>query len=172
MEGELRLVALLLYGGGLRLMECLQLRVKDVELGSREIRVRRGKGGKDRVTMLPDAARALLEAQLARVRALHSADLTRGGGAAPLSRKAPGWTTDLAWQWLFPARRTSRLGYGEGAPPSLAPECRTAADAGSSNAVRHREARDLSHAAALLRDPPVGGWLRHPKVQELLGHRT
>lgn len=58
MEGERRLVASLLYGGGLRLMECLQLWVKDVELERREIRVRRGKGGRDRVTMLPDAAHA------------------------------------------------------------------------------------------------------------------
>ena len=91
------------YGAGLRLLECLTLRVKDLDIARGEIRVRRGKGGKDRVTMLPEIARSVLEMQLERVRALHARDLAGGGGrvALPtaLDRKAPSWATDLAWQW-------------------------------------------------------------------------
>ena len=112
MEGELKLVCLLLYGSGLRLMECLTLRVKDVDVVRGEVRVRWGKGGKDRVTMLASAARALVEVQVARVARLHAQDLARGAGVAPLPGalvgKAPSWARDLAWQWLFPARRTYR----------------------------------------------------------------
>ena len=114
LDGEVQLVALLLYGAGLRLMESLTLRVKDVDLACGEITVRRGKGGKDRVTMLPSVARAALERQLERVRRLHERDRATGGGRAPLpdalARKAPGWATDLAWQWVFPAHRRYRDG--------------------------------------------------------------
>jgi len=92
------LVALLLYGAGLRLMEAMTLRVKDVDFGRGEIRVRRGKGGKDRVTMLPQAARAPLVRHLASVKALHQQDLrTRGGAVAlpdALDRKAPSLATE------------------------------------------------------------------------------
>ncbi len=112
LEGTWRLIALLLYGAGLRLMECLTLRLKDLDLSRGEIRVRRGKGGKDRVTMLPVIVRPLLERHLARVRALHARDLADGAGrvALPeaLDRKAPAWATDLAWQWVFPASRRYR----------------------------------------------------------------
>ena len=112
LHGTSRLIALLLYGAGLRLMECLTLRVKDLDLVRGEIRVRRGKGGKDRVTVLPVSARPALEQHLERVRALHARDLAEGAGhvALPtaLERKAPGWATDLAWQWVFPAARRYR----------------------------------------------------------------
>jgi len=112
LDGDVRLVALLLYGAGLRLLECLTLRIKDVDLARGEIRVRRGKGSKDRVTMLPTIARARLEQQLARVRALHERDRQSGGGLVELpealSRKAPSWARELAWQWVFPARRRYR----------------------------------------------------------------
>jgi len=112
LRGVTRLIALLLYGAGLRLLECLTLRMKDLDLARGEIRVRRGKGGKDRVTMLPDAARPALEKHLVRVRALHARDLADGAGrvALPtaLERKAPAWATDLAWQWVFPASRRYR----------------------------------------------------------------
>jgi site-specific recombinase XerD len=77
LHGPTRLIALLLYGAGLRLLECLTLRVKAVDFARGEIRVRRGKGGKDRVTMLPDIARLALEEHLVRVRALHVRDLVR-----------------------------------------------------------------------------------------------
>jgi len=109
LPGDYHLVGLLLYGSGLRLLECLTLRVKDVDLERREIRVRRGKGQKDRVTMLPDAARGLLGDHLARVRAGHERDLAAGGGAVvmpgALARKYPGAARSWVWQWVFPARR-------------------------------------------------------------------
>ena len=93
LHGTTRLIALLLYGAGLRLLECLTLRMKDLDFTRGEIRVRRGKGGKDRVTMLPGIARPALEQHLVRVRALHARDLRDGAGrvALPmaLDRKAP-----------------------------------------------------------------------------------
>lgn len=93
-------------------MECLTLRLKDLDLERGEIRVRRGKGGKDRVTMIPALARPALERHLERVRALHARDVAAGAGrvALPtaLDRKAPSWATDLAWQWVFPAARRYR----------------------------------------------------------------
>lgn len=112
LHGVPRLIALLLYGSGLRLMECLTLRVKDLDLDTGELRVRRGKGGKDRVTMLPAVARPALARQLAWVRARHARDVAEGAGhvvlPAALERKAPSWSTDLAWQWVFPASRRYR----------------------------------------------------------------
>ena len=93
LSGDSWLVSLLLYGAGLRLNECLSLRVKDVDLDRREVTVRRGKGSKDRVTMLPVTVREPLLKQLERVRVLHGRDLASGGGEVVLPealiRKAP-----------------------------------------------------------------------------------
>jgi integron integrase len=112
------LVAMLLYGSGLRLMECLTLRVKDLDFERGEIRVRRAKGGKDRVTMLAGVLREPLERHLVRVRELHERDLAVGGGAVALpgalERKGAGLATDWAWQWVFPATRTYRRGGSGG----------------------------------------------------------
>ncbi len=112
LHGTSRLIGLLLYGSGLRLMECLTLRIKDLDLVRGEIRIRRGKGGKDRVTMLPAIVKPGLERHLERVRALHERDLAAGAGrvAMPmaLDRKAPGWAAELGWQWVFPASRRYR----------------------------------------------------------------
>lgn len=109
LEGEPWLVAMLLYGSGLRLQECLELRVKDIDFDRREVTVRRGKGEKDRVTMLPAAVREPLRVQLGAVVAMHQRDLAAGGGRVvlpeALARKAPGWATDPGWQWVFPASR-------------------------------------------------------------------
>jgi integron integrase len=111
-SGEARLVAMLLYGAGLRLMEACSLRVKDVDLDRREIVVRLGKGARDRLTMLPDSLVPLLEAQLRRVRELHRGDLAAGRGYVVVpggyERKAPSAPRDLRWQWLFPAKRSFR----------------------------------------------------------------
>jgi site-specific recombinase XerD len=79
MEGTSRLVATLLYGSGLRLLECLQLRVKDVDCASHEIMIRGGKGDKDRITMLPHAAQASLRKHLDEMQRMHARDLPRGG---------------------------------------------------------------------------------------------
>jgi integron integrase len=112
LRGVERLVASLLYGSGLRLLEALTLRVKDVDFERREIRVRRGKGDRDRVAPLPEAcARPLLQ-HLREVRALHERDLAEGFGAVALpdalARKYPGAAREWAWQWIFPASRRYR----------------------------------------------------------------
>jgi integron integrase len=103
------LMAMLLYGSGLRLKECLRLRVKDVEFDRNEIVVREGKGNKDRVTMLPSAVTEPLRAHLARVRRLHERDLQAGLGRVQLpdalSRKYPNADREFGWQWVFPASR-------------------------------------------------------------------
>jgi integron integrase len=101
------LVCTLLYGSGLRLLECLHLRVKDIDFERNEIVVRDGKGQKDRVTMLPVACRRQLLDHLAKVGQLHEDDLRLGMGRAPLpdavARKYPGADRQWAWQYVFPA---------------------------------------------------------------------
>ena len=109
MRGSPKLVASLLYGSGLRLMEALRLRVKDVDFGMNQLMVRSGKGDRDRVTMLPAAVRPELERQLVRVRRQHERDLAAGAGRTllphGLAKKYPNAATELGWQWVFPARR-------------------------------------------------------------------
>lgn len=106
-EGTHALILGLLYGSGLRLLEGLRLRVKDVEFSRREILVRDGKGAKDRVTMLPVGLVAPLQAHLLRVRALHGQDLARGFGTVhlpdALARKYPRAEAQWGWQYVFPA---------------------------------------------------------------------
>jgi len=108
-EAPYRLPTALLYGGGLRLMEALRLRVKDIDLDRRQISVRDGKGQKDRVTVLPERWRERLAAHLAEVRALHARDLERGYAGTTfwpaLERKYPGAPREWAWQYVFPASR-------------------------------------------------------------------
>src|SRR5450759_5413885 len=110
MEGTPQLVAMLLYGSGLRVLECLQLRVKDVDFAAHEIVVRSGKGDKDRLTMLPLGIEERLREHLKEVRALHERDLKRGGGRADIpnapARKFPHSSTEWLWQSVFPAART------------------------------------------------------------------
>ncbi|MFO1488010.1 MAG: integron integrase [Verrucomicrobiota bacterium] len=112
MEGTPQLMARLLYGTGMRLMECLRLRVKDVDFERNEILVREGKGGKDCRTLLPESLRAPLQTHLQRVRLLHERDLADGLGwvALPyaLARKYPQAEREWAWQWVFPSATRSR----------------------------------------------------------------
>ena len=107
MPARARLLASLLYGTGMRLMEGLRLRVKDVDFARREILVRDGKGGKDRRTMLPASLEAGLREALAHALRLHAADLADGHGRVwlphALARKYPNAATEPAWQYLFPA---------------------------------------------------------------------
>jgi integron integrase len=109
MEGEPRLMATLLYGAGLRLLECCRLRVKDVDFARNQITVRRGKGDKDRTTMLPGSIKPELAAHLERARAQHARDLAAGAGwvelPGALSRKLPNAGREWPWQWVFPATR-------------------------------------------------------------------
>jgi len=107
LEGAKWLMASLLYGAGLRQIECLQLRVKDVDFAYRQILVRDAKGAKDRVTMLPEQAVQPLQAHLGRVRSLHQRDLAAGHGEVSLpyalARKYPRAGCEWGWQFVFPS---------------------------------------------------------------------
>lgn len=109
MEGVWQLMASLLYGSGLRLLECSSLRVKDLDFGNGQIVVRRGKGQKDRVTLLPRSLLARLEGHLVKVRARHQLDLSEGTGSVALPgalrSKYPQASREWPWQWVFPATR-------------------------------------------------------------------
>jgi integron integrase len=109
MQGTERLVAMLLYGSGLRLLEALRLRVHDVDFDQSQLTVRGGKGDKDRITMLPNSLKAELKRHLSEVRIIHELDLGRGAGAVELpmalARKYPNAEREWQWQWVFPATR-------------------------------------------------------------------
>jgi len=175
LRGTHRLLAALLYGTGMRIMEGLRLRVKDVDFGRNEIVIRDGKGAKDRITMLPATVVQPLRRHLAAVRQLHGNDLEEGFGAVwlpgALARKYPGAAREWAWQYIFPADRRSADPRG--------------------GAVRRHHLSDQSFQRALrqaLRDagiakPATPHTLRHSfathllesghdirTVQELLGH--
>ena len=109
LDGQKRLVATLLYGAGLRLLEALRLRVKDVDFSRNELLVRRAKGHRDRVALLPKTAKPPLRGQLNSVRATYERDLARGAGwvALPgaLERKYPNAGREWGWQYVFPATR-------------------------------------------------------------------
>ena len=120
LEGVCRLAASLMYGAGLRLQECLELRVKDIDFERSEIVVRRGKGQKDRRTVLPERVREPLVAHLDVVRRGHQRDLAAGFGRVvlpfALDRKYPNAASEWVWQFVFPASRICRDSrYG---PPS------------------------------------------------------
>ena len=177
LRGRNRLMASVLYGSGLRLMECVRLRVKDLDFEMHQVVVRDGKGRKDRVTMLPDALLDPLRAQLEQVEALHRRDLADGCASVSLptalDRKFPAAGAELAWQWVFPAARRSRdprggrerrHHVGETAlQRSVKRAVRAAgiAKPASCHTLRH------SFATHLLED---GYDIR--TVQELLGHRN
>jgi len=109
MTGTPRLMAHLLYGSGLRVMECVRLRIKDVDLGYLQITLREGKGGRDRRTMVPVFLVGGLRKQIAKVAELHHEDLSAGAGEVnlpfALARKYPNAAKELGWQYFFPASR-------------------------------------------------------------------
>ncbi len=111
LDGEVWLMAALLYGSGMRLMECMRLRVKDIDFERRQITVRSGKGAKDRQVPLPDSLRDRLKTMVERVRILHAQDVADGYGAVwlphALSRKYAGAEREFSWQYVFPARSRS-----------------------------------------------------------------
>jgi integron integrase len=176
LDGTVWLMASLMYGGGLRLLECAELRVKDVHLDRDELLVRDEKGGKDGVTMLARAVKPALAAHLASVKRLHDRDLASGHGAVALPDalrlKYPNAAKEWAWQWVFPATRQY-------------------VDAATGERRRHhlhetvvqRAIRAAARAAGITR-PATAHSLRHSfathlleagydirTIQELLGHR-
>jgi integrase len=168
-----RVVGILLYGSGLRLLEALQLRVKDVDFAGGEIRVRRAKGAKDRVTVLPGALTVELERHLVQVRRLHQRDLARGAGKAPLpnafERKAPVAAKDWSWQVCLSSGKTVPASFRR-LPP--APHSRVRDPArrpGRRGRGRHSQAGHVPQSAAFLRDASPAGWLRHPYGSGIAG---
>jgi integron integrase len=177
LSGAHRLMAKLLYGSGLRLMECLRLRVKDVDFEQRQIVVRDGKGGKDRVTILPEALVPFLQEHLQHVKYLHDDDLKKGYGSAPLpsalERKYPNASRDWKWQYVFPASKrtpyphTGLIGRSHADPGGLYKAIKRATRrAGIDKNVTPHVFRH-SFATHLLED---GYDIR--TVQELLGHKN
>lgn len=176
LKGTNWLIANLLYGSGLRLMEALRLRVKDLDFGFRQIVVRDGKGGKDRFTVMPTKLIEPLQKQLEFARRLHEQDLRRGFGRVEmpfaLERKYPNAEKEWIWQYVFPSKnlsknpRTGATGRHHVSPASLQKpfkevirKSRIAKNA-SPHTLRH------SFATHLLQD---GYDIR--TIQELLGHK-
>jgi len=176
LHGPVWLMASLMYGAGLRLLECVELRVKDLNFDRGELTIRDGKGGKDRVTMLPASMKEPLADHLNRVKAQHDADVAAGRGSVALPgllrAKYPNAPFDWAWQWVFPATRFYfDRETGERRRHHL------------HESVLQRAVKDAARAAGIPR-PATPHSLRHSfathlleagydirTIQELLGHR-
>lgn len=175
LKGAHWLMASILYGAGLRLMECLRLRVKDIDVAYRQVLVRDGKGGKDRVTMLPEIAVQPLHGQLGEAKRLHEIDLREGFGEVhlphALARKYPRAGFEWGWQYVFPSAKRSadpedgvirRHHLDESVLARALKEARRCAGIAkpvSAHVLRHSFATHLLQSGSDIRT-----------VQELLGH--
>ncbi len=176
LHGPVWLMASLMYGAGLRLLECAELRVKDIHFDRGEVTVRDGKGGKDRVTMLPAALKAPLSDHIAQAKKQHAADLATGRGTVALPGalrlKYPNAPTEWAWQWVF---RATRFYVDE--------TTRERRRHHLHESVLQRAVKEAARAAGIVR-PATCHSLRHSfathlleagydirTIQELLGHR-
>lgn len=159
------IVGTLLYGAGLRLQECLELRVKDVDFDRNQLLVRRGKGQKDRRTMLPEVVKDVLRAHLGEVKTQHERDLIDGVGRVvlpfALDRKYPRASTEWGWQFVLPAARICREpAWG---PPSRFHLHESAVQKAVARAAREAGmTKRVGPHTSLVRDAFAGGRLRHP----------
>ncbi len=176
LEGEAALVVGLLYGSGLRLMEALRLRVKDLDVQRCELTVRDGKGGKDRLTVLPQSLVPQLQEHLLKMRQLHRGDLAAGWGRVvmpyALARKYPKADREWAWQWVFPQQnrwhdRDSGTQGRHHLDPSVVQKAvkRAVAEAGLTNAASCHTFRHSFATHLLERGQDIR------RIQELLGHQ-
>ena len=166
MDGTYSLMARLLYGTGMRLMECCRLRVKDIDFGQREILIREGKGAKDRVTMLPETLILPLQEHLAKRRRLYEDDLAKGMAEVflpdALARKYPKAASEWVWQYVFPSGSYSvdpRSGHER---RHHIDEKLLARNEEGGDRFGYYQASHPAHAASLLCDAFAGRRLRHP----------
>ncbi len=176
LDGDKGLMASLMYGAGLRLMECLRLRIHDLDLAQNQITVRDGKGFKDRITMLPEAVKGPLANHLERVKRLHQKDLAEGHGRVELpyalARKYPHAPAEWGWQFLFPQEhrwvniRTGEQGRHHTDESLIQRAVKLAAR--QAGIAKHATCHTLRHSFAthLLEE---GYDIR--TIQELLGHK-
>jgi integron integrase len=166
LDGVPRLMAGLLYGAGLRVLECCRLRVQGVDFATTQITVRGGKGDKDRVTLLPAVVKGDLAQYLMVVRAQHQEDLAQGAGwvelPAALLRKYPNAGREWGWQWIFPATSIYRDRVtGQLRRHHLHESVLQRGEARRAPG-RDQQARHAPHAQALVRHPPARRRPRHP----------
>ena len=177
LEGTYKLIAGLLYGAGLRLLECLRLRIQDIDFSENQITVRDAKGGRDRITILPQSIKEHLMLHINKVKALHHEDLHEGYGEVylpfALAEKYPKAPKQWAWQYVFPSARRSidplsgKIRRHHASETSVQREIKSAIykakipKSGSTHSLRHSFATHLLESGYDIRT-----------VQELLGHKN